>query len=88
VTAKRRLRLFIVLMAAFLPATDALAASTTSDKGYTVDPCYKQCSPLLGSVTPRKEAQRVYKNCFALCSQRGVLICPHGQIVRYNQRCP
>jgi hypothetical protein len=52
------------------------AGGATIDNGYTVDPCYKKCAPLLASVTPKAEAQRVYRNCFAYCSHKGSIQCP------------
>ena len=56
--------------------------STTSDSGGSggggVDPCYKQCSPMLRSINPLQEAQRVFKNCMALCNHTGTVTCPDG----------
>lgn len=66
----------------------SLAGTATSDKGYTVDPCYKQCGPLLSSVTPRQEAVRVYKNCFAGCNHKGLVTCPNGAKIRPGNACP
>jgi len=83
----RVVRSAVIVAFAMLPAATSLAANTTSDKGYTVDPCYKQCSPLLASVTPKQEAQRVFKNCFAYCSHKGVITCPNGVTVTPNGVC-
>jgi hypothetical protein len=63
---------------AMSPVATVLAGSTTSDKGYTVDPCYKQCHPLQSSVHPASEAKRVFHNCMALCQGHGIIICPNG----------
>ena len=73
-----RLAIVGLIALALAPVATAFAGSTTSDTGYGVDPCYKQCAPLLSSVTPRQEAQRVFKNCMALCNHKGILVCPNG----------
>jgi hypothetical protein len=73
---------------ASLPTAAAFAGSTTSDTGFGVDPCYKQCSPLLGSVSPRSEAQRVFKNCMAYCQHKGRVNCGNGVSVSNNRFCP
>jgi hypothetical protein len=52
--------------------------STTHVDG--VAPCHKQCSPLLGAVQPKAEAQRVYGNCRALCDHKGTVTCPDGSV--------
>jgi hypothetical protein len=56
----------------------ALLAQTSqpSVAGQVVDRCYKRCGPLLANVTPRREAQRVFRNCYVLCHGRGLLECP------------
>ena len=58
-----------------------LAGGATIDNGYTVDPCYKKCAPLLASVKPKAEAQRVYRNCFAYCRHKGAIQCPSAGAV-------
>ena len=73
---------------AILPITASIARCATIDNGYTVDPCYKRCAPLLSSVTPRQEARRVYKNCFAYCNHKGLIECPGGVFVKPNRTCP
>jgi hypothetical protein len=52
--------------------------STTHVDG--VAPCHKQCSPLLGAVQPKAEAQRVYGKCRALCDHKGTVTCPDGSV--------
>ena len=52
--------------------------STTHVDG--VATCHKQCAPLLGSVEPKSEAQRVYGNCRALCDRKGTIRCPDGSV--------
>jgi hypothetical protein len=66
----------------------AFAGSTTSDKGYGVDPCYKQCSPTLQNVKPRSEATRVFKNCMAYCQHKGTIDCGNGVFVKPTRFCP
>jgi hypothetical protein len=56
--------------------------STTHVDG--VAPCHKQCAPLLGSVQPKSEAQRVYGNCRALCDHKGIITCPDGTMKPWN----
>ena len=64
---------------ALSPVATALAGSTTSDaSGFGVDPCYAQCRVLLTSVTPKREARRVFGNCMALCNHKGTLVCANG----------
>lgn len=46
----------------------------------SVAPCHQQCAPLLGSVKPKAEAQRVYGNCRALCDRKGTIKCPDGSV--------
>ena len=46
--------------------------------GQTVDRCWTRCSPLLVNVSPRREAKRVFHNCYVLCHGRGWLECPGG----------
>ena len=72
-----------------LPAA-ALAGSTTSDTGGSggVDPAYKQCAPLLGSIKPKSEAQRVFKNCMAMLQHKGLIDCGNGVFVQANRFCP
>jgi hypothetical protein len=43
----------------------------------TVDPCHKQCAPLL-KLDSRSEAKRTYGNCRALCAGKGTVTCPDG----------
>jgi hypothetical protein len=76
-----------ILAFTLLPAA-AFAGSTTSDKGYSVSPCYKQCSPLLSAVTPKAEAKRVYRNCMALCTGKGWIECPGEIFVKPGRACP
>ena len=71
-----------------LSATASPAGQVTSDSGYSVDPCYKRCGPLLSSVTPHKEAVRAYKNCFAACNGKGLISCTNGVFVKPNRQCP
>ena len=50
----------------------------------------RRCRPLLTSVTPRREAVRVYNNCLALQTNKGFTLCPGGrrQPVGFNgNRC-
>lgn len=59
--------LFCGLVAAgVLPAGVAVAGSTTSDTGYTVDPCYQQCHPVQIS-----SGNKAFKRCMNSC-QAGV----------------
>jgi len=51
----------------------------------TIDPCHKQCAPLL-NLDSRSEAQRTYHNCRALCDRKGEVICPDGS--RKSSRTP
>jgi hypothetical protein len=85
---KTKFRLLVGLTA-LVAAGEAWGGSTTSDKGYGVDPCYKQCVPLLGAVTPKSEAQRVFHNCMAGCQHRGFIICPLGSKIptTLNRTC-
>ena len=54
----------------------------------TVAPCHQQCAPLLGSVKPQTEAQRVYGNCRALCDHKGTIRCPDGSVKPWdNPKC-
>ena len=43
--------------------------------------CNAQCEPLLTSVTPLAEAQRVHFNCMSLCAggETAKVICPDGK---------
>ena len=64
---------------------ERLGSTTTVDK---VDPCHKQCAPLLGSVKPASEAHRVYGNCRAMCDRRGTITCPNGRVQSWkNPKC-
>ena len=47
----------------------------------TVDPCHKQCAPLL-QLDSRSEAKRTYNNCRAMCAGTGTVICPDGSRIR------
>ncbi len=78
----------VIAVLCIMPATASRAGSVTSDSGYGVDPCYKRCSPLLANVTPRKEAVRVYKNCFAYCNHKGLVSCTNGVFVKPDRVCP
>lgn len=78
----------IALLALSAVPAAAVAGSTTSDTGYGVSPCYKQCSPLLSAVSPKTEAKRVYRNCMALCSGKGWIECPHEVFVKVGRACP
>jgi hypothetical protein len=50
----------------------------------SVASCHKQCAPLLGSVQPKSEAQRVYGNCRAMCDHKGTVKCPDGNVKPWN----
>ena len=69
--------------------SNVYAGSTTSDaSGYGVDPSYKQCSPLLKNITPKSEAQRVFKNCMNMLQHKGVIDCGNGVTDSLNTACP
>lgn len=54
----------------------------------TVASCHKQCAPLLGSVQPKSEGQRLYGNCRALCDRKGNVRCPDGRVKPWsNPKC-
>jgi hypothetical protein len=50
----------------------------STSQGTSVAPCHSQCASLLGSVKPKAEGQRVYRNCRALCDRKGTVTCPDG----------
>jgi len=77
-----------LVVIAVAPSVTSFAGSTTIDTGYTVDPCYKRCVPLLSNVSPKSEAKRVYDNCSAYCKHKGLIQCPDGALVKQNQTCP
>jgi len=81
-------RIVIGVLAIAASPTVAFAGRTTIDSGYAVDPCYKRCAPLLSSVSPRQEAKRVFDNCFAYCSHKGLISCPGGVFVPRSRACP
>jgi hypothetical protein len=69
---KHPIWLALGLMAICASPTGVFAGSTTSDaSGFGVDPCYKQCQPLLGSVRPQSEARREFKTCMNTCQSGG-----------------
>jgi hypothetical protein len=79
------------------PSGYDLAHKSTDPKHYYCCPrtiprslpsCNAQCDPLLTSVQPKAEANRVHGNCMALCigNDNGVLICPDGTHLRVGQR--
>lgn len=78
----------VIVLSVLVPVAAAIAGSTTSDTGYTVDPCYKQCSGLLVNVKPKAEGQRVFKNCMSLCQGHGSVICPDGKKYPIGSKCP
>jgi hypothetical protein len=74
-----------------------LAHKSTDPKHYYCCPqklarskpsCNDQCAPLLTSVQPQSEANRVHGNCMALCvgNDNGMLICPDGTRLRVGER--
>jgi hypothetical protein len=64
---------------------EPLGSTSQSD---SVAPCHTQCAPLLGSVKPKAEAQRVYGNCRALCDRKGTIKCPDGSVKSWkNPKC-
>lgn len=56
---------------------EPLGSTTQAD---SVSSCHTQCAPLLKSVQPKSEAQRVYGNCRALCDRKGTVKCPDGSV--------
>ena len=56
----------------------------------TVPSCNSRCDPLLTSVTPKSEANRVHNNCMTLCSGNPdrTIICPDNTLVHTFDVCP
>lgn len=48
--------------------------------------CDLQCAPLLTSVTPQEEANRVHYNCMNLCAGSKMTLCPDGRFAS-DGRC-
>lgn len=49
--------------------------------------CNAQCAPILTSVTPASEANRVYKNCRLGCMGKKEYLCPDGRMVKTGSNC-
>ena len=80
----RKILPLVALFAFGLQSAEAMApgAVTRYDDlllpiSQTVDPCHKQCAPLL-SLDSKSESKRTYHNCRVLCAGEGEVICPDG----------
>jgi len=80
----RKILPFVALLALGLQSAEAMAPGTPPriEDGFlpisqTVDPCHKQCAPLL-SLDSKSESKRTYHNCRVLCAGEGEIICPDG----------
>lgn len=92
IAAARRWAILLALLAAYAPAT-ADAACPPGTKAWMsmgrivcLEPGFApsaedQCQSLLTSVTPESEARRVYNNCRAMITKKGVVTCPDGRQV-------
>jgi hypothetical protein len=51
--------------------------------------CNDKCAPLLTTVHPAAEANRVHQNCMALCTDgaNATITCPNGTTVKGTQPC-
>jgi hypothetical protein len=71
----------VAILMSLAPLASNLAHGATIDQGFTVDPCYRQCSPLLASG----QGRQAFKGCMSLCQRpapQAATRCPSGLVWR------
>lgn len=84
----RKILLLVALLAGGLQSAEAMDPRAIPQSrnpllpvSQTVDPCHKQCAPLL-QLDSRSEAKRTYDNCRAMCAGKGTVLCPDGSRIK------